>query len=120
MSDLKLMPCPMCGARARFEYGGAMDSGKRIVKVRCSIGCIEQIIFHCEESDAAKSWNFRQISMDVTDAVRYRELRAGINNGDEWIRIVGSMRGSGSLSLTGEHADNFIDRAVAQRDRAEA
>ncbi len=97
-----------------------MDSGKRISKVRCSIGCVEQVIFHCEEADAAKSWNFRQPSLDATDAARYRELRTGINNGDEWIRIVGSMRGSGSLSLTGEHADSFIDRALAQRDSAEA
>lgn len=36
-----------------------MDSGKRIVKVRCDNGCVEQIIFYCEETDAAKAWNFR-------------------------------------------------------------
>jgi len=47
------------------------------------------------------------------DAARYQAVRAGINNGDEWIRIVGSLRGSGSLSLTGEYADSFIDRMLA-------
>ena len=59
MSEIKLNGCPICGGLSRFEYGGAMDSGKRIVKVRCVIGCVEQVIFHCEEADAAKSWNFR-------------------------------------------------------------
>lgn len=53
-----------------------------------------------------------QAGEDARDAARYRALRAGINNGDEWIRIVGSLRGAGSLSLTGDHADQFIDRAL--------
>ncbi|KVP11997.1 hypothetical protein WJ85_17360 [Burkholderia ubonensis] len=64
----------------------------------------ETILALCDRLEAAEK-----------DVRRYRELRVGITNGDEWIRIVGSMRGSGSLSLTGEHADDFIDRAIAQR-----
>lgn len=59
MSNLKLKPCPMCGCRAEFDYGAPMNSGKRIVKVKCSIGCIEQNIFRCEEKDAAIAWNSR-------------------------------------------------------------
>lgn len=59
MSDLKLKPCPMCGCRAEFDYGAPMNSGKRIVKVKCAIGCVEQNIFRCEEQDAAAAWNSR-------------------------------------------------------------
>jgi hypothetical protein len=79
MSEIKHTPiqlntCPICGCFARFEYGGAMDSGKRIVKVRCDIGCVEQVIFYCEETDAAKAWNFRATTpeyRDLLDALQY-------------------------------------------------
>lgn len=69
MSDLKLNGCPICGGLARFEYGDAMDSGKRIVKARCVSGCVEQVIFHCEEEDAAKSWNFRATSPETRETL---------------------------------------------------
>lgn len=67
MSAIQLNTCPICGCFSRFEYGGAMDSGKRIVKVRCGIGCVEQIIFYCEEADAAKAWNFRASTPEFRD-----------------------------------------------------
>lgn len=77
MSEIKIRTCPICGCSARFEYAAPMNSGKRPAKVRCSIGCVEQIIFLCEEEDAAKAWNFRpspvagkSLSAAVADSLR--------------------------------------------------
>lgn len=61
MNEIEIKPCPMCGCRAQFVHGGEMTNGKRIVKVRCVVGCIEQTIFHCDELDAARSWNIRAV-----------------------------------------------------------
>lgn len=76
MSEIKLRPCPICGCSARFEYAAPMDSGKRPAKVRCSVGCIEQIIFLCEEEDAAKAWNFRANEHDMLTALETVLARA--------------------------------------------
>jgi hypothetical protein len=74
MSEIQLNTCPICGCWSRFQYGGAMDSGKQIVKVRCDIGCVEQVIFYCEESDAAKAWNFRTPTPEFRDLLEALRL----------------------------------------------
>ena len=85
MSEIRLRPCPICGCSARFEYAAPMNSGKRPAKVRCSVGCIEQIIFLCEETDAAKAWNFRGLEADMLTALETVLAGGHLNTGEQAI-----------------------------------
>lgn len=85
MSEIKLRPCPLCGCSARFEYAAPMNSGKRPAKIRCSVGCIEQIIFLCEEADAAEAWNFRFNERDMLTALETVLSGGHLNTGEQAI-----------------------------------
>ena len=95
MSEIKLRPCPICGCSSRFEYAAPMNSGKRPAKVRCSVGCIEQIIFLCEEEDAAKAWNFRANEHDMLTALETVLAGGHLTTGEQAIVANAIARATG-------------------------